>query len=235
MAKALIKLVSLILELILRALFIGNDAWYKHSSIALNISLAALIITMVREANLQVLFYAMAIIIALHTVLRTLKLFTYSLIMSFIPSLWYLVTTLPFTQSIIESAIISLRVLVTSTSVLTAIFLWNPMELSYLLHKLRLSKGITLFAPFLWKVIPHVLKDVKDSILANELKGEKVWKGLAVSFLSVAEYSSNYEEALYLKVDDFKPFFRYDSRVISLILGFEVLVINYLIFKYFII
>ncbi len=214
MSNPITKLVSVIEELILRAVFIGDDTWWRHSSSILGIALATTLVYVGTWCRYG-LVIVMITLVLIHLTARTYRLFIYSVILAILPTAWYVLTTIPFTHSLINSLIIGSRVLLNTLSILTAVFMMNPMEISYLLRRLGIKEG-AVFPALLWKVIPHTLRDMESALLVNDLKGEGVGKGVAVSILASIEHSRMYEEGLYLKLRFFNPHFSYDPRAILL-------------------
>lgn len=223
------KVLSVLLELIFRSIFIGDDSWFRHSSIFVNIPAIALMLMICSYPSFSGCLYVLALLISLHLLLSSINLLTYASILALIPSLWYFVTTLPFTHSLYYSFEVMIRVFTSSIVILTAILTWNPMEIPYLISKATSRKEPQIFIPLLWKVIPHTLKDSEDALLSNELKGESLWRALAVTFVASIEYSYLYEESLHSKVYFFKPYYFYDLRIILLYIAIIVLCLNYII------
>ena len=98
----------------------------------------------------------------------------------------------------------------------------NPMELSYLLSKIGVKDGRILM-PLTWKVIPHIMKDFQNALLVMNLKGTSFWKGIAISFVAVEEYTEQYEEGLFLKLSNYRPEFSYSLRATGILLLFTIL------------
>ncbi|MCD6323771.1 MAG: hypothetical protein J7L55_01515, partial [Desulfurococcales archaeon] len=119
----------------------------------------------------------------------------YAFILALIPAAWNFLTTLPFTGSLTVSAVIALRVLAVAASLTTMLQRFNPMELAYLARKAGLSE-LGLYPPLLWKVTPHIMRDAEAALGITSLKDEKLWKGLAVTFVAIDEYSKFYGEGL---------------------------------------
>ncbi len=213
MANPIRRLISVIIELIVRAVFLGSDSWGKHSSSILLTALIIITIINLRHLDIVSLSIALVTIIVLLIMSGRLRLIPYTLILALIPSAWYVVTTLPFTLSVIESLTIGIRVLITSVLLLAYIVSLNPIEISFILSKIGL-KNYLIVPPFMWKVVPHILRDMKLALLANELKREGLWRGMAVSFVASLEYVALYEEGLESKIHDINPKFTYNLRAV---------------------
>ena len=215
MANPIRRLISAIIELIVRAVFLGSDSWGKHSSLILLTALIVIAIINLRHLDIASLCIVSISVVVLLTMSGHLRLVPYTLILALIPSVWYIVTTLPFTLSIIESLTIGIRVLMTSILLLTYIVSLNPIEISFILSKIGL-KSYSIVPPFMWKVTPHILRDMKLALLANELKREGLWRGVAVSFAASQEYIALYEEGLETKIHDINPKFKYSLRAVMI-------------------
>ncbi len=212
MGNSISRLISIIEELILRAVFIGCDEWWRHSSSLLILALTIMSVYVNTWCNYGVIIVSLILLI-MHLVARTYKLFLYSFILALIPTVWYIITSLPFTHSVSASVYIGIRVLINTLSILTGVFMLNPMEISFILSKLGIKEW-SVYPALLWKVIPHTLRDMESALLVNDLKNEKLWKGVAISLLASLEYSKLYEEALYLRLRYFKPRFNYDTKAL---------------------
>lgn len=211
-------------EVIFRSIFAGDDTPFKHSTLLINTPLIITQILLASEGPAGVVI-TMASLLAVHLMAGTSEVLAYALIMTSLPAVWYFLTTLPFTASLLTSAVIALRVIAVGSALLTFIYFLNPLELSMLAHKLGL-KNASLYPAMTWKVTPHVMRDMKSAMLSAELKGERLWKALAVTILAVNEYSSMYEEGTYVRVQDFKPRYWYDSKamlVFTLILAVDII------------
>ncbi len=210
-------------EIIFRSIFAGDDTPFKHSTLLINTPLVITQILLASEGPTGIVV-TMASLLAVHLMAGTLEALTYALIMTSLPAVWYFLTTLPFTTSLTTSAIIAFRVIAVGSALLTFIYFLNPLELSTLAHKVCLKK-VSLYPAMTWKVTPHVMRDMKSAMLSAELKGEKLWKALAVTILAVNEYSSMYEEGTYARIQDFKPRYWYDGKAIlvfTLILAVDI-------------
>jgi len=213
-------------EVIFRSIFAGNDTSFKHSTLLINTPLVIAQILLASEGPTGVIT-TMVSLLAIHLMAGTSEVLAYALIMTSLPALWYFLTTLPFTTSLMASAVIAFRVVAVGSSLLTFIYFLNPLELSTMLHKLGLKKA-SLYPAMTWKVTPHVMRDMKSAMLSAELKGEKLWKALAVTILAVNEYSSMYEEGTYVRAGDFKPRYWYNNKALltfTLILAIDVTVL----------
>ncbi len=211
-------------EVIFRSIFAGDDTSFKHSTLLINTPLVITQILLASEGSTGVVV-TMASLLVVHLLAGTLEVLAYALIMTSLPAVWYFLTTLPFTISLTTSAIIALRVVAVGSALLTFIYFLNPLELSMLAHKLCL-KRTSLYPAMTWKVTPHVMRDMKSAMLSAELKGEKLWKALAVTILAVNEYSSMYEEGTYARMQDFKPRYWYDGKAVlifTLILAVDII------------
>jgi len=213
-------------EVIFRSIFAGDDTPFRHSTLLINTPLVVAQVLLASEGPTGVVV-TMASLLAVHLMAGTSEALAYALIMTSLPAVWYFLTTLPFTTSLMASAVIALRVIAVGSALLTFIYFLNPLELSMLAHKLGLRKA-SLYPAMTWKVTPHVMRDMKSAMLSAELKGEKLWKALAVTILAVNEYSSMYEEGTYARMQDFKPRYWYDGKtvlVFTLILAVDIIVL----------
>ncbi len=211
-------------EVIFRSIFAGDDTPFKHSTLLINTPLVVTQILLASRGSTGVAL-TMVSLMVVHLMAGTSEALAYALVMTSLPAVWYFLTTLPFTASLTISAVISLRVIAVGSALLTFIYFLNPLELSVLAHKLGL-KNVSLYPAMTWKVTPHVMRDMKSAMLSAELKGEKLWKALAVTILAVNEYSSMYEEGTYVRMRDFKPRYWYDGKAIlifALILAVDII------------
>lgn len=208
-------------ELVYRAVFIGSDSSLKHTPFLLSVVLVVFQILLAGEGYLGL--GTLALLLGLQAVVFGVEEFLlYSELLAALPALWYFLTTLPFTVSISSSIEIGLRVFLVSISLTMLLQRLNPMELSYLLSKIGVQEGRILM-PLTWKVIPHIMKDFQNALLVMDLKGTSFWKGIAISFVAVEEYTEQYEEGLFLKLSNYRPEFSYSLRATGILLLFTIL------------
>ncbi len=223
--KAIGYLLRAVSELVFRSVFIGDDEAYRHIPIILNAGLA---VTQVIIAGAGALGIAISAILVLlqAALLGNLRSLAYSELLTSLPAIWYLITTLPFTVSVSMSLEIALRVMIVGISLMMFLQRLNPMEIACAFRKVRVREA-SLFFPLMWKVVPHVMKDMQTALLVADLKGDSIWKGIAISFVAVEEYGKYYDEGLITKKKEFTPKFWYDRR--KTVIAAALLIINILV------
>ncbi|PUA33574.1 MAG: hypothetical protein B7O98_03920 [Zestosphaera tikiterensis] len=204
--SSLVKYAS---ELIIRSLFIYGDMESRHVPVILNLTL---LLTQVVLVNLS----AVGSLIALFSTLLTYvfrgasKVLKYASILASIPTIWYFITSLPFTLSVVKSLAITVNVFTLSLATLAFLYFINPIELAYLMNRLKL-KEVSLYPVLTWKAVPHILKDLKTALTIASMKNVELWRGLAITVVTVEEYSQFYEEAQHAK-GVFQPKYWYSWR-----------------------
>jgi len=207
------KILRLLASVFFNAMFSGSDNWARHSSIFIYVIEIYLVFKLIRMSVGYVLIL-FSVLLLLYLLSQSSYGFLYVLVVSTIPTIWYFLTSLPFTKSILQSFVISIRALTLSAWTLSAIYFTNPMEMAWILRHLFRNRGLQILFPLIWRVIPHIMKDMESSLLANELKGEKGWKALAVTMLATKEYEILYSEGLVSKIERFSPLYWYDKKAL---------------------
>jgi len=225
------NLLALATELIYRSIFIGDDIDSRHVSSIIYLAIAITEIAIAREGVLGVIL-ALCILV-IHSITQgMIEELGYAIILSLIPASWYFLTTLPFTGSLSQSSLISLRVLAVTTALTAFLQRINPMELAYLGRKLGIKES-SLYMPLFWKITPHLMKDSEAALMISSLKKEKLWKGLAISFVALEEYNRYYNEGLLLKKHLFRPIFWYNYKQTLINIGLLVLSLAILVILLF--
>ncbi len=214
------NLLTLATELIYRSVFIGDDTKSRHVSSVIYLAIAVTEIAIAREGIIGIIL-ALCILMAHSLIQGMIRGLEYAIILSLIPATWYFLTTLPFTGSLLQSTEISLRVLVVTASLTAFLQRINPMELAYLGEKLGIKES-SLYMPLFWKITPHLMKDSEAALMISSLKKEKLWKGLAISFVALEEYNRYYNEGLLIKKQSFKPVFWYSLKQTLINIGILV-------------
>jgi len=209
------RILRAITRIFFNAMFSGSDNWMRHSSIFFYAIEVYLVFKLLHlnafYAPLLVLILVCVYLIGSHGYGML-----YVLLVSSIPAIWYFITSLPFTRSLEVSFLASLRAFTLSAWIITLIYFLNPMEIALIVRLTSRNKGAQLAFPLVWRMVPHVMSDMEASLLANELKGEKTWKGLAVTMLATKEYETMYSEGLIAKVKRFSALYWYDARALLL-------------------
>ncbi len=211
------NLLNIATEVVYRSIFIGDDLPAKHVSFVIYTAYASTEILLAREGLCGIVIATIFLLLQ-SGLQKTHEWLIYSLLLGSLPATWYFITTLPFTLSPHYSGLIALRVLIISAALTSVLQRLNPMELAYIGRRLGIG-GSSLYLPLLWKVTPHLMKDVENALTVTALKREKLWKGLAISFLALEEYSGYYEEGLHLKKGLFRPTFWYDWSETALMIA----------------
>jgi len=224
---------------IYNSLFLCEDKSYKHGGV---LTYALWLITYVLLVakivlNQSLLPIIELIIISLVTV--GLKVFTYSLIISLIPSAWLSLTSLLFVKEdpLINSLTVFTKTLLISLSIILFINLIHPAEISYITGKLCRFLGINFKALKLYPLLLLTLTPslVRDGTMAYGIcrsKGEKVWKSLAVLILHSRERSRAVTEGLWSKLSSIKgiQWFNYDLKYVALFTCLTIINISYYLY-----
>jgi len=206
-------ILRVITDIIFGAIFAGDDREFKHVPAALTLSLAVAQSYLASACGPLGIAVSLATLVALHARASTLKTLAYSLALTSIPAVWYFLTSLPFTLSVTRSALAAFRVIAIGSASLAFLYFLNPLDISVALK--RFGKGASVYPSLTWKVVPHVMRDMQSSMLAAELKGERLWRAVAVTTLAVSEYSDYYEEGLYSKLRLFNPRNWYSAKAVT--------------------
>ncbi len=202
-----------ITDIIFGAIFAGDDREFKHVPVALALSLAIAQSYLASACGTVGIAVSLATLAVLHARASTLRTLAYSLVLTSIPATWYFLTSLPFTLSVTRSALAAFRVVAIGSASLAFLYFLNPLDISAAFK--RVGRGASIYPSLTWKVVPHVMRDMQSSILVAELKGEKLWKAIAVTTLAVSEYSDFYEEGLYPKLRLFNPRNWYSVKAVT--------------------
>ncbi len=224
--KTLSRVIRALAGMFYNAMFGGHDTWTRHVPTVMLLIEVVLVYYLLKFGGVWGFVAAFFPLIILHILSRSLRSMIYMLIVTSIPAIWYFFTSLPFTRSIEISLVGSLKAMSLGLWLLTTIFYFNPMEVSYLIYKLTKKTGLSLYLPLTWKMIPHTMRDLENALLVNELKGESSWVPLAVTLLTTREYEKLYIEGLWTKMSLFKPHFWYDKEAVilhSLLIAFLIL------------
>ncbi|RLF63094.1 MAG: hypothetical protein DRN30_07045 [Thermoplasmata archaeon] len=223
------KVLRALTRVFFNAMFSGSDSWAKHVPMAMYILETYLVFKLVKSNVLYVIL-ALLTLLALYVYGSSFHSFLYVILVSAIPAVWYFVTSLPFTRSLEQSFIASMKAFTLGAWTITIIHFANPMEFSYFIKEITKRKSLQVFFPMIWRIIPHMMSDLEGSLLANDLKGEKSWKGLAVAMLATKEYEILYSEGLISKITCFTPKYWYELRGMAVHLCIIFLLVIFLIF-----
>ncbi len=196
-------------ELIIRSLFIYGDMESRHVPVVLNLTLLLTQVILVNSGFVGSLTALLSTLLT-YILRRSLKVLKYASILALIPAIWYFITSLPFTLSMVKSLTLTLNVFTLSLATLAFLYFFNPVELAYIMSYLKLREA-SLYPVLVWKVVPHILKDLKTALTIASMKNVELWRGLAITVVTVEEYSQFYEEAQYTK-EFFKPKYWYSMK-----------------------
>jgi len=214
--KVLSRVIRAFAGMFYNAMFGGYDTWTRHVPTVMLLIEVVLVYYLLKFGGIWGFVAAFFSLIVLHILSRSLHSMIYMLIATSIPAVWYFFTSLPFTRSIEISLMGSLKAMSLGLWLLTTIFYFNPMEISYLLYKLTRKTSLSLYLPLTWKMIPHTMRDLENALLVNELKGESSWTPLAITLLTTREYEKLYIEGLWTKIEKFRPYFWYERKALIL-------------------
>ncbi|MEZ0290342.1 MAG: hypothetical protein ABWJ42_04555 [Sulfolobales archaeon] len=194
--RSVSRVVEFLLEYFFYSIFVGDDNSSRHTPVILNLLVVLLIVFVVSREGVSNLFIGVLIMLILMILKRDHLIYKPVLVISLIPSIWYLALSYLIRPSIILSLEAMLRVFVISVSTMLFIQQLNPLEISWLLNRLKLSPKNSLYLSLVWRVSPHLLKDLRTALMINRVKNTELWKSLAVSMIVFDEYADLYEEGL---------------------------------------
>lgn len=194
--RSVSRVVEFLLEYFFYSIFVGDDNSSRHTPVILNLLVVLLIVFVVSREGVSNLFIGVLIMLFLMILKRDHLIYKPVLVISLIPSIWYLALSYLIRPSIILSLEAMLRVFVISVSTMLFIQQLNPLEISWLLNRLKLSPKNSLYLSLVWRVSPHLLKDLRTALMINRVKNTELWKSLAVSMIVFDEYADLYEEGL---------------------------------------
>ncbi|RLG88120.1 MAG: hypothetical protein DRO18_02010 [Thermoprotei archaeon] len=224
---------------IYNSLFLCEDKPYKHGGVlTYALWLITYILLIARITLNQSLLPVMGlIVISLVTV--GLRVFTYSLIISLIPSTWLSLTSLLFVRGdpLINSLTVFTKTLLISLSIIIFINLVHPAEISFIVNNLcrflgNDFKALKLYPRLLFTLTPSMVRDGTMTYGICRSKGEKVWKSLAILVLHSRERSRAVTEGLWSKLGSIKgiQWFNYDLKYVALFTCLTIINITYYLY-----
>ncbi len=230
--NSFLRLFEVLLEHLFYSVFIGDDHRARHTPLVVNLSLVIIIAYLItRDLGSWIDKLVGVLILVAYVVLEIRFVYLKSLfIISMIPTLWYGFLAFIFRPNIIASLDVMIRVFVISFSTLVFLQLINPVELSWLINKVKSGSRYSLYPNLIWRVSPHILKDLKSALMISRLKNTDISRSLAVGILVLDEYSDFYEEGLASR-DEINSFYWYDifeslKLLILFLLGFIYIIIR---------
>lgn len=151
-------------------------------------------------------------------------------VVSLIPSAWFMILSLFFRPEIRGVLEVFSRVFVISFSTLLLLQIINPLEISWLIYVITGRSSLAMYPSFLWRVSPHILRDLRQILLINRVKETEFWKNFAVSLLVLDEYADFYEESLMIKREN-RFWYYYDKKEIIKTLSLVAILVIYLVIR----
>lgn len=200
-----------LLELVFTAVFVGSDNRARHVPILLNILVSIEIVYLVAQRDLLLKLLGIVSLASLFLMRYRYIVARPVFILALVPSLWYVSLALLFRQGLYDVLDVFTRVFVISSTGLILAQTLNPIEVSWLLSILKRGSRWPLYPALLWKITPHVLRDLGSSVTISRLKEEVLWKSIAASILVFDEYTDFYEEGLLSREKVYFTYY-YDKR-----------------------
>ena len=209
----LIRLLEFVLEQIFYSVFVGDDNNARHTPLIINLLLVATIIYLVtRGAEFWIDKVAgLLILIAYMLLEREYIYFKSMIIIAMIPSTWYVILAFIFRPDLITTIDVLVRVFTISISTLLFLQLLNPVEITWVMNKIGLKSRSSLYPQLIWRISPHILKDLKESLIINRLKSSDISRSIAVGIIVFDEYADFYEEGL-ISREEINSFYWYNWR-----------------------
>jgi len=211
-------MLSILISRIYRALFLrGDDLELKHAH--MHVKLIFLITGLI---SIYTGSYITSITVIILGLLLSLyydfsKEYCSALVIALIPALWLALTNLLIvavvkgTLSIHALTIVFLKVIAATLIILLFMIMLSPIELCNIIVKL--GRGNPIYPLMTWRFIPLGLKEVEESYIIQRLKGEAIWKSLAIASASMIERGDRIIEAnihkLNLKLRKLLPYLYY--------------------------
>ncbi|MEM0043978.1 MAG: hypothetical protein QXJ51_04075 [Sulfolobales archaeon] len=209
--RRLAGFLEFILEYLFYSVFVGDDNKCRHSPLVLNIGFIVVVIFIISRGGFLNIITGVSAV-ALQIVLkRKCIVLRPVIILSLIPSAFYGVISIILRPDIILALEAVARVFTISLSTLLVLQQINPVEISWLLSRLGVNSRSVLYPSLVWRVSPHLLKDMRLALLVNRLKESDLWKSIAVSIIVFDEYADLYEEGL-LSREKISISYWYDPR-----------------------
>jgi len=201
---------------ICRALFMYGLKPIKLGSVLLTAIHLAMLYIFLHTPRLMIL--PTAVLVAIYSLSGMSRALLYAYGLASVPGAWMAIT-----QIIIDAqhglwrpelyASIFLRASLGALHALYAVQTVNVLELSYLLYRLSRTGALV---PLLVARGGVVLKELTEMIRVHGLKGEPVWKSLAIAMLRSDEMASLMEEGLWCKRFRFAPRPMYSLRGLAM-------------------
>lgn len=205
-------LIEYLVELLFNSVFIGDDNPVRHTPLLLNIIFYVEIIYMIISKDLYLKISGATLYIIFILLRRRYLVLKPVMILGSIPTIWYMFLASIFSPDPIKIIDVVLRVFIISTLGLVIAQIINPVEISWLIKKIiKKNQNIAMIPSLTWRITPHLLKDLRDSLMVSRLKESETWKSLGVSILLFDEYIDLYEEGL--STIEYRNFiFNYDIK-----------------------
>ncbi len=224
------RALSFFTVVILRSIFLYGYSELRKGTILLSLMHLTIVLTYGLKYGPSLLAYTAPISI-LYLVLGMYGLLIYSLAVSSIPGLWMSLTQL--IMDVLKGMLnplnyisIYVKSTLTSLAILYVLHTLNPSELSTLLYRARKSLG--MYPQLFMRINSFLIKEGIEAIYTHSLKGESVWKTLAILMLRGDELTRGFSEGLMPKYMRFKPSLIYSARTIwiqLLILGYDIILV----------
>lgn len=214
------------------ALFVAGDVGFRRAHIVVKI-LFTLSTVYAVSRGLEYSIIPLVLIIASMAFTEQRYSVKPALIVSSIPAIWLALTGALIRYLIGEGvgpmSIFEVYVKTLTMSLVLVFFVasMSPYELSMILWRLG-SRKYSIIPVALWRLTPVVLRDIIEAYNVQKLKGEKLWKALAVSTASALEHRDFLLEYNYHKlgVELVEPApHSYDSRATLLLLLETIIVL----------
>ncbi|MGC9148716.1 MAG: hypothetical protein ACP5GI_04670 [Sulfolobales archaeon] len=211
--RELVRVIEFVLEQLFYSVFVGDDNRARHTPLLINLSLVATIIYLVtRGAGPWIDKVAGLLILLAYVFLERGYLYLKSMIIiTMVPTTWYVILAFIFRPDLINTIDVLIRVFTISLSTLLLLQLFNPVEITWIINRIGFKSKSSLYPQLLWRISPHMLKDLRDSLIVNKLKNTEIARSIAVGIIVFDEYADFYEEGL-ISRDEINSLYWYDCR-----------------------
>ncbi len=215
------------------SLFLASNTGVRRAHILAKTMLTILVVYSVSRGLIPSII-ALLVLVALMYLGGLKSSIKSMLIVSSIPALWLSIsgwlTAYITTHDTSPIALFSIyvRSLTFSLAILFLLASLSPYELSRIMWLTGLGK-YSIAPLLLWRLTPVMLKDVVDAYSVQRVKGEKLWKSIAISTAAMLEHRKFLVEYSYFKLSCklLRPIpydYRLNYTVITVVAGLAILV-----------
>ncbi len=215
----LLEFFEAVTRIVLRSMFMYGFSWARRGSTILQ--LMYLIASFIVASRSPILLAPIVFMLLLYYYVSGLiMLLAYSTLLALIPSSWMALTEAiieVFSSTITPMRVVGvfLRAFLYAIIVFSFIHMVNLEELSFLLYKTTRRFTVALLPLITWRAISLLLKESWEIMHVHKLKGEPVWKTLALIILRAEELGDQFEEGIHSRIDRCSPRVHYSLQAIG--------------------